>query len=399
MEEELGLEGMRPKPKRAPIQRRERSTDEHERLARVDAGASASVDGRAFPTSRFPPVPLVRPLELFGASFAVEVSSHLCLGPDTVLRAAIGKSVQTLLRDEGLLGPFRQMRYALLGKHKLTETTRATVLRTLSPISSSLAPMLDGARESDDLQSKSDWQCVATAWGVLSEDNLLDVIVSSFVKLDELGDAAAVLKAADRHEDADALVAGRFSQTLPAWREICPQLSLEGCIRIETSLLVLTEVEAMCAQQQARHAKGDSVVESFLDPKAKPIGHWCRQLLRDTKCNDLQVLSDLLERKQVRHQSQRSITHDTLKGWSAMRPGMLMSLKGCQSILEVVADKKARDQLVARFALARFLAFLCDFLRSSVRSDPPTWKHGQRMLLTRYLQMSKPGTDGSPRGQ
>jgi hypothetical protein len=341
------------------------------------------------PTSRFPPVPLVRPLETFGATFAVEVSSHLCLGPDTVLRAAIGKSLQTVLRDGGLLQPLKQLRYALRGEHKLTPTTRKTVLRALGPMSTSMASVLDGAPAPEGLQSMSDWQCVASSWGVLSEDNQLDVILACVVKLDELGEAATALKSAGRVQDAEAMVATRFAQTLPAWRQVCPELSIEGCLRIETSLMVLAEAETLGTPGKKRAAGSDSVVESFLDPKAKPLGHWLRQVLSVTKCSDLRDLSDLLERKQVRHQKTRPISHDTLKGWSAIKPGMLMSLEGCQSLLKVVANEQSKDRLQSRFALARFLAFLCDFLRASVRTESPTWKEAQGMLLARYLKIAE----------
>lgn len=171
----------------------------------------------------------MRPLETFGATFAVEVSSHLCLGADTVLKAAIGKSLQTLLRDGGLLQPIKQLRYALRGEHKLTPTTRKTVLRAFGPMATSLTSVLDGAPAPEELQSMSNWQCVASSWGVLSEDNLLDVIVACFVKLDELGEVATALKAAGRIQEAEPMVATRFDQTLPAWQQVCPELSLEGC--------------------------------------------------------------------------------------------------------------------------------------------------------------------------
>lgn len=301
----------------------------------------------------------------------------------------MGKSIQTLLREEGQLQPVKQLRYALLGEHRLTTTTQATVLRALGPMSSSLASVLDGGPAPAYLQSMSDWQCVVASWGSLSRDNLIDVIVSSFVKLDEFGEAAAALKATNRRDEAEVMFATRFSRTLPAWREICPNLSLEGCLRIETSLLVLAEAETMGSPGKVRLVGQGSVVESLLDERAKPIGQWLRQLLNATKCSNLRELSDLLDRKQVRHRAGRAISHDTLKGWSSMKPGMLMSLDGCLSLLEVIPDKRSRDLLLSRFALARFLAFLCDFLRASVRAAPPTWKEVQRMLLTRYLQVAK----------
>ena len=61
---------------------------------------------------------LERPLAVFGKAFSVELSTGLTFGPDTVLRAATGKSVQTLLRENGTMLPFRQWRDGLTGRHK-----------------------------------------------------------------------------------------------------------------------------------------------------------------------------------------------------------------------------------------------------------------------------------------
>lgn len=388
MPDNMGSRGERQRAKSDCLSSRkgDQGSEDFDRPAET-THASKAVD--AFPTSRFPPVALVRPLKVFGASFTVEVSSHLSLGPDTVLRAAIGKSIQTLLRDEGKLQPLKQMRYALLGKHQLTTTTRSTILRAVGPLSASLTTVLDSAPPSEGLKAMSDWQCVAASWGPLSPDNQLDIILSCFIKLDELGEAAAALKAAGHREDAESMLAARFSRTLPAWSKLCPQLSLIGCLLLDSSLMVLVEAETLGSPGKKRPVGQDSVVETFLDPSAKPIAHWLRQVLSITKCTDLRVLSDLLERRQVRHHGQRPISHDTLKGWSAMKPGMLMSLDGCRSLLEIVSDKQAKDRLLLRFALARFLAFLCDYLLSSVYAGPPSWRGAQEILLTRYLQIAE----------
>ena len=318
----------------------------------------------------------------------MEVSSHLSLGPDTVLRAAIGKSIQTLLREEGKLQPVKQLRYALLGEHKLTRTTRATVLREFGPMSASLATVLDGGPAPVGLQTMSDWQCVAATWGPMSDERLLDIIIASFIRLDEVGETAAALKAANRRDEAESLLAARFGPTLPAWREICPDLSIEGCLRIETSLLVLAEAETLTSPGGVRLTGLDSIVEVLLDARAKPVGNWLRQVLKATQRANFAELSSLLDRKQLRHHDARPISHDTLKGWSAMKPGMLMTLDGSQALLKVIADVKLRERMIYRFALARFLAFLCDFLRASVRAEPPTWKETQRMLLARYLHIA-----------
>ncbi|KAG1440415.1 hypothetical protein G6F57_019029 [Rhizopus arrhizus] len=189
----------------------------------------------------------------------------------------------------------------------------------------------------------------------------------------------------------------RFGQMLPAWRELCPHLVTVGCLRIETSLHVVAELEAM-PRPVATEGAGVSLVASFLAPTAKPIGHWLRQVAATVKCGNNKELADLLARRDILHQSGRPITHDTLKGWSAMKPGFVISLEGCLALLKVVSDKEAAQLLLCRFALARFLAFLCDFLQACVNTEAPTWHETQRILLARYRQIAavrQQAVDGS----
>ena len=348
----------------------------------------------SFPMSRFPPVPLERPLEVFGKSFAVELSSGLTLGPDTVLRAAIGKSLQTLLREEGMLLPMRQLRDGLQGRHRLSSTTKASVRAALGPMGEQLVGVLDGGPIPSALGQSSDWACVAATWGQPSRASSLDVLVESFIKLDKFVGTVAACASVNGRAAAERMLQGRFGQTLPAWRELCPDLSLEGCLRIESSLLVIAELEA----SPAAGGEGRMLVESptleLLSPRAKPLGNWIRQVASAVKCANNRELADLLSRKRVLQKGGRAISHDTLKGWSAMKPGMLMSLAGCQSLLGAVPEIATVERLLARFALARFLAFLCDFLRSSVRSDVPSWPEVQRVLTERFKQLaSKAATE------
>lgn len=178
----------------------------------------------------------------------------------------------------------------------------------------------------------------------------------------------------------------RFGQLLPAWRELCPDLRIDCCVRLESSLHVVAELEAMPRGVETEEAV--SLVAGFLDSEAKPLGHWLRQVAAIVKCGNNKELADLLARRNILRHEGRPITHDTLKGWSAMKPGSLMSLQGCQALLKVVPDEEVAQRLLCRFALARFLAFLCDFLRSCVSTGSPTWPDAQRVILKRYTQIS-----------
>lgn len=359
------------------------------------SSSPTKVGSASFPMSRFPPVPLERPLEVFGRSFDIELSSGLTLGPDTVLRAALGKSLQTMLREAGKLLPMRQLRDGLQGRHRLSSTTKATVRAALGPIGDQFIGVLDGGPIPSELDHSSDWACVAATWGAPSGTNALHVVVSSFIELDKFVGTVAACASVDGRDAAERMLQDRFGQVLPAWRELCPDLSLEGCLRIESSLLVIAELEA----SPVAGGEGRMLVESptlaLLHPRAKPLGNWIREVASTVKCANNRELADLLVRKDVRQKSGRPMTHDTLKGWSAMKPGMLMSLDGCQSLLGVVPDKKVTDRLLARFALARFLALLCDFLRSSVRAELPSWPEVQGILMARFQQVASRSAVGA----
>lgn len=344
--------------------------------------------GVSFLTSRFPPVPLVRPLEVFGKSFCVELSSALTLGPNTVLRAAIGKSIQTLLREKGLLLPLKQLHDGFLGRHQLSSTTKATVRAAVRPVGDWFVAVFDGAAVPAGLCDRSDWEGLAEAWGPTSSDNLLDVIVTSFIELDQFARSVATCTSADGREAGKQMFDNRFGQVLPAWRELCPDVSLEGCLRIESNLLVVMNLETIARASAKPSSPWVSPTAELLDATSKPVGNWLRQLALAVKCTNNRELADLLARKEIYHHRGRAITHDTLKGWSAMKPGMLMSLAGCDALLRAVSNVEVAVKLRSRFVLARFLAFLCDFLRSSVRSVPPSWPEAQRMLLTRFRQLS-----------
>ena len=340
-----------------------------------------------FPTSRFLPVPLVRPLEVFGKSFDVELSSGLTFGPDTVLRASIGKSLQTLLREQGKLLPLKQLRDGLLGLHRLSSTTKASIRASMGPLGDQFGAVLNGGPIPSDLGAMSDWVCLAASWGPLSSDNLLDVVVASFIDLDQLVESAALCASAHGQAAGEKLLQARFGRTLSAWRELCPDLSLEGCLRIETSLLVVVDLLGSAGAIHEQETTWAAPALELLNPDTKPLGNWLRQVATAVKCANYRELADVLARKGILHHGDRPITHDTLKGWSAMKPGMLMSIEGCQSLVQVVANTKAAGRLRSRFALARFLAFLCDFLRSSVRAQAPSWPETQALLQVRLKQL------------
>lgn len=340
-----------------------------------------------FPTSRYPAIPLVRPLLVFGKSFKVELSSNLTLNPDTVMRAAIGKSLQTILREEGKLLPFKQFCYGVLGRHQLSKTTRATIRSAMGPLGDAAIGVIDGVPGPEYLDSMSDWSAVAFTWGVMSTDSALDVIVKKFIELDNFASDLSDCISTNGNEAGGKMFQARFGSMLPAWSELCPHLQTAGCLGIETSLHVVAELDAM-PRSMASEGEAELIIADYLAPTAKPIGHWLREVAATVKCNNNKELAYYLARRGIVHNGGRPVTHDTLKGWSAMKPGSIMSLDGCQALLKGVLDQATAQRLLCRFALARFLAFLCDFLRSCVNAEAPSWQEAQRILLARYRQIT-----------
>ena len=338
------------------------------------------------PTSRFQPIRLERPLKLFGKSFAVELSSDLTLGPDTVLRAALGKSIKSLLREENLLQPLRQFSDGLLGKHKLSNTTKKNICAAMGPFSEYVQAIFNGEPVPAALEKTSDWSTLATTWGLLTRENAVHVVVQSFIALDQFMEEVADCTKMNP-QAGEQMFQTHFMKMLPAWHEFSPSFSIHGYLRIESSLYVMAEMEKSLGTVDADGKLQSSVVESYLEPKMKPLGHWLRDVGVTVKCANNKELADLLARRRVLHQGDKAITHDTLKSWSAMKPGMLMSLEGCQSLLKVIQNEVEVERLLSRFAVARFLAFLCDFLCSSAHHEAPKWSNAQQILLKRYQKL------------
>jgi hypothetical protein len=346
---------------------------------------------KRIPTSRFPPVPLARPLKVFGSTFKVEVSSGITIGPDTVLRAAIGKSLQFLLRKNA--GPlvFNQFIYGLTGKHRLTRTTKANICKTFGAPLELLGISLDGTPPANELADSSDWECIAKAWGPKSEEDLFGVLIARMVALDQAYDAAARLAATGDRSSADRVLMMVLGDSVPIWRRLCPEVHARSCILIESSLKVLAALEQVGRAPHQSSEPKPSVVLDLLSPSKKPIGNWLQQLMATCRCGSLGDLADVLAKKAVVHH-RHLVSRDTLKGWSSMRPGMLLTLEGCNALLKVLPNSAEVPMRQTRFALARFLAFLCDFLMSSVHSSPPSWPTTQDMLICRYISIREAGT-------
>ena len=182
---------------------------------------------------------------------------------------------------------------------------------------------------------------------------------------------------------AERIIEGQLDGYLAAWRLLCPDGVGCAVFLLETSLRVLVDFERAGAQAHSGLSGEGGIVLSLLAPKSKPIGNWMRWVAAAAGCKSNGELSRKLFVANVKHH-ERVISYDLLKGWASMRPSMLMTLDGCRDLLKVISDQERAGGLTSKFALARFLAFLCDLLRSSVLREGLAWNEAQEVLCARY---------------
>jgi len=335
---------------------------------------------------------LERPLGVFGKSFKVELSTGLTLGPDTVMRAALRKSVLTFLRDSGSELPLRQLVYALRGKHRITRTTRDTINRAMGPAFTLVEAVLGDHRAYEEMTRLSDWEAVALTWGALSTTHPMDIVVATFVELDQVAKKGGQAVLSGNRAEAERLLCAAFGDDVqPEWLRLCPHLSLQGAILIETSLHVVARLEASLALSAQRpDARAVTwVALELLAPKHRPLGNWLQQLCAAAGCQNYPQLADLTLRKGICHRNgKRPITHGALKDWSRMKSGNLMSIEAWRELVKVLSLQAQQEGMIGRFALTCFLAFLCDLLRSTVHGDPPSWEEAQRVVAERYRSIA-----------
>lgn len=146
----------------------------------------------------------------------------------------------------------------------------------MGPVGERVVAVLDGAPIPEHLVNMSDWSVLAMTWGATSPDNALDVVLKSVVEVDLFAAAVSACAATHGRETGEQMFQALFGQMLPTWRELCPDLRTDGCVRIESSLHVVAELEEVPRAVETDEA--ESLVASFLDPEAKPLGHWLRQV-------------------------------------------------------------------------------------------------------------------------
>lgn len=335
------------------------------------------------PTSRYLPINSLKNMSVFGDDFLIEISTPLTLNPDTVMRAAIGKSFRTFLDEEKKLLPFRQMSYAIQGLHKPTETTKLVIKEAMGIFGDDILSIINGEKDCDNFFYESnDWDLVALSWQDFGDKNAIYEMARLFKKIDFLYRVIYKKLELENKDVVNKLIQRRFANFFNFWNTFIVNENLKNIILIESSLYVLARLENYLSES------GDdkSIVRNYLRKGRKPIGWWLMDIGDKVGCKNNKELSDLLFKKKINHNG-KIISHDTLKGWSSMKKGMLMSLKGAKNIISLIDGKGLEDMMISRFALARYLSFICDFLNSNLITDDISWNDSQNIIYKRYCQI------------
>ncbi|MEO8119897.1 MAG: hypothetical protein ABI606_11315, partial [Rhodoferax sp.] len=150
----------------------------------------------AIPLSAFPPVTLARPLNLFGRTFKVFISTGITLSPTTVLQSSIDMSLSQFIRSAGgvtdmILKDF--MRGAS-GTNELKKETRENIEKLFGKHvpADSLACALRGDDSNLEIPWKSDWAALLAGLSEPGQDDFYQLVA----RLAEL-DAVVMLKRQD----------------------------------------------------------------------------------------------------------------------------------------------------------------------------------------------------------
>ncbi len=331
-----------------------------------------------------------RPLRVFGSAFRVEVSSALTLAPSTVLQAATGTTLLMLLRDAGTLAPLRQLAYALKGKHRLTATTRKTVLRHVGKFAVEVASVLDGDISLEDYVAESPWITLEEAVSIKSPDEFVGLIVAGMAGVDRQFLAGRASFIAGDKEAGVRSIAPYFGHSQQEeWRAFGNEIALMAAWYVETCIVVLAGAIRSASAALGLPSPQHRVVLDLLALGSKPIGHWMAQVCAAANCKSYSELHEKLLRDDVRYLGGRHISVDTLKAWSSMKPEMVMPLDAAEALLRIVPKTAQPERMLTQWGLARFLAFLCDFLCSSDVDGQVNWARAQFILHERYTAVAQ----------
>jgi hypothetical protein len=337
------------------------------------------------PTEEPDVLKLYSPLRAFGTSFKVRLSGRLVLSPWTVLEASSGLSLPGALKKAAGERAGRDFVDALSGRRHLSTTSIAAVARAFGPADeAAVASVLKNKRPPPEVDVLGDWDLVLHRLPPLPETDPLLVFSRCLAQFERLSPLHPTRKGEATVSAGVDTLTQLFPDSVSSLDDFPPStILLPGFVAVETALLALANAE--CTQFAVQHITEptDIGLLRLLRSDRKPIGHWLQDVCDTLGCRNFVELANLLLRSGAKLRG-KAISHDSLKGWASLKAGMLMSWAASGAVLSKVVEEDTLSWLRARFALARFLTFLADLMRSSTTAEPATFPQAQELLYRRY---------------
>lgn len=275
-------------------------------------------------------------------------------------------------------------------KNKLLGTTQKLIKQRFGAFFTSdiLDEVLEGREPSAPMPWQSDWETLQQTMGESGKDDFIYPLVARFAHLDRLAWTARQLHDNGLPDDGMALLAPHIGHSLEGWRKLNRSLSLTVMLLVDVSLQTLAwlELRSWPKQSIARTEIPASQLLPWLEPGKKLIGHWLLRMLTAADCKNLGDFSVLMARKSIKLHN-NYVSHDLLKKWSS--GGQLMPATACECVLKAAGKKLNFDQERGRFAVVRFLSFLCDMVIADTRGEPTSWAIAQDQISQRYFELYK----------
>lgn len=316
---------------------------------------------------------LMRPLEAFGRTFKVHLSTPLTFSPETLCQVVLDSSLPNLLRHSAkpqaaaFHGVLRKLAYVESGKYKLSRGLRSLTKSHLTAFmpSERVDALLEGVSE-----RSSGWRTVAQATGPTEGDLLHDVAVR-LAMCDEYCFAMEDLMRSGLKPEAEQLLKEVFAAAELALGSTEDGILVTVVPAVETALSTLAWAE--CANDDF-HPEAASIVDDILHCRHRPMGNWLAMVCQAAGCSDLPELA-------VR----TGVSLSTLKKWSSSAKGVLPNRRIAE-VLKPFRSERRRERFENLFGVTRLLTFICDVWRAACVGEPPTWPRTQEYIRSRYAE-------------
>lgn len=359
-------------PLTPPARRRGRAPKQHDRLAGIAVSAYA-------------PLTLPHPLELFGSSFLVHISTHLTFHPDTLARAVLDTSMDSAIRKLAPTqhGFMRKMATLAARKHKLSAGMRGLMDKELvAPFPQSLKARLLRGLDGEKVQSQP-----SSHWELLLQGlqgggpGTLGAICDCLAACDAHGLYLRALAKSGEQERVDEHLRALLEPELRAWVHLHPRLEPHLFLPITVTLKTLAWLECRLELPARGRKAQPSGVDGLLAVGQTPMGNWLDEVCLHSHCANLGQLARRLEFRAK--YGKGPLRHGLLRKWRSSST-VLMPRKALPAVLAGVPVAAERERLEARFYVARLFTFVCALLRAGTHGTPQPWDTVQAYVRSRH---------------